>query len=123
MVELDAPPNKPTSQKSNVLGKKLQKRFVYLQQLHCVKMLKCGLELLECSADLLVREVVRRNRARDLLQTCSAAPMYAISRVVLPTIPDIGHISAVLMLGPVADRVTVRQQSQFLNNVFDKRQR
>ena len=76
-------------------------------------MLMCGLELLECSADLITREVVRRNRTRDLLQTCSAAPMYARSRVVLPTIPDIGRFSAVLMLGPVAGRVTVRQQPEF----------
>ena len=73
----------------------------------------CGLELLECSANLITREVVRRNGTGDLLQTCSAAPMYMRSRVVLPTISDIGHFSAVLMLGPVADRVTVRQQSEF----------
>ena len=108
MVELDAPPNEATSQTSNNLGKKMQKRFVYLEQLHCVKMLMCGLELLECSANQITGEVVRRNETGDLLQTCSTAPMCMRGRVVLPTISDIGHFSAVLMLGPVARQGTVR---------------
>ena len=116
MVELDAPPDTPTSQASNALSEKLQKQQIHH---HCVQLQKCGLELFGCSAGLIAREKLGRNVVRDLPQTCSAAPLFARSRVVLPTIPDIGHFYAVLMLGPVADRVMVRQQSEFLHDVFE----